>query len=225
MLHRGGISDCGLWAPFYQRVVLEVGANIGKVQQFDDIVKTHIEQYLDECTHCQKKANQWRITFSNRLSQIPSFEGGMPCIYFSMQGFTSSMQISTKSIFSSIQYPYFPVLSPRTHSPTKLSVEQGPGGGVSSVLRLGVLLIFCLCTPYFTTTTKSTMLLVTFSFILISQWKHTSTLLDGPRYWNRNQCHISPCLRCFSTILICFQLGPNFRYKTFTYRCSTNIYQ
>lgn len=96
VLHRGGIPECDLWAPFHQRVLLEVGANISKVQQFDDILEKDMEEDLDTCTHCQTRVSNWRTAFARRLGEIPSFDAGMfsnAGIYFLIQRFTLSMQI------------------------------------------------------------------------------------------------------------------------------------
>jgi hypothetical protein len=94
VLHRGGIPECDLWAPFHQRVLLEVGANISQVQQFNDILKKDMEEDLDSCNHCQTRVINWRIAFTRRLAEIPSFDAGMfsdASIYFSTQRFTPSM--------------------------------------------------------------------------------------------------------------------------------------
>jgi len=74
VLHRGGIAECDLWAPFHQRVLLKVGADIGKVQQFDDILKKDGEEDLDSCSHCQTRVRNWRFAFERRLGEIPSFD-------------------------------------------------------------------------------------------------------------------------------------------------------
>jgi len=74
VMHRGGIPSCDLWEPFRQRVLLEVGANILKVQKFDDILKEDMEEDLDDCSHCQTRVRNWRHAFAKRLGEIPSFD-------------------------------------------------------------------------------------------------------------------------------------------------------
>lgn len=110
-MHRGGIPSCDLWAPFHQRVLLEVGANILKVQQFDDILKKDMEEDLDGCNHCQTRVRNWRAAFARRLGEIPSFDAGMLSdagIYILIWRFTLSCRynILTKIIFS----PSFKIL-------------------------------------------------------------------------------------------------------------------
>jgi hypothetical protein len=83
VLHRGGISECDLWAPFHQRVLLEVGAKISNVQQFNDILVKGMKEDLDSCHHCQTRVGNWRFAFAKRLGEIPSFDAGM----FPMQVF------------------------------------------------------------------------------------------------------------------------------------------
>lgn len=63
--------------PFHQRVLLEVGAKISQVQQFDDILENAMEEDLDSCHHCQQRVSNWRSAFAKRLGEIPFFDAGM----------------------------------------------------------------------------------------------------------------------------------------------------
>jgi len=74
VLHRGGLSECELWAPFHHRVLREVGANIGEVQQFDDLLERQMRQDLDDCSHCRTRVANWRYAFAKRVADVPTFD-------------------------------------------------------------------------------------------------------------------------------------------------------
>lgn len=58
-LHKGGVQECELWDPFKNAVVLDVGVTLQGLLKLEQAIKDNIDEMLDDCTHCSKRAMRW----------------------------------------------------------------------------------------------------------------------------------------------------------------------
>lgn len=65
-LHKGGIKDCGLWAPFELAVLrrlLKLTSLVGADAAGSTIIHEEMEP-LRDCTHCMRRADKWATSTS-----------------------------------------------------------------------------------------------------------------------------------------------------------------
>ena len=58
-LHKGGVAECALWAPFRREVVLRVGVTLDGLLHLEDTIRAQAAVMLAECTYCAKRAGYW----------------------------------------------------------------------------------------------------------------------------------------------------------------------
>ncbi|EDR07785.1 uncharacterized protein LACBIDRAFT_294451 [Laccaria bicolor S238N-H82] len=68
--HKGGFSECGVWAAFYRGTLQEVAGDVGMAQKFSSVVQRN-QHYIQSCHYCTSRASAWVRAVEDRMPAPP----------------------------------------------------------------------------------------------------------------------------------------------------------
>ncbi|KAG5636675.1 hypothetical protein H0H81_007237 [Sphagnurus paluster] len=68
--HKGGLSECNLWKPFYWKVLEDLKMCPSRVKRARQFIEMDITRKLEDCSHCIRRAQKWIIAAEAKIEAI-----------------------------------------------------------------------------------------------------------------------------------------------------------
>ncbi|KAG6849808.1 hypothetical protein H0H93_004884 [Arthromyces matolae] len=76
-LHKGGIPECDLWAPFVDGIRKDVKCSVAGVMEFGDLIEKRIDAHLESCERCTVRARRWSGSVTSIVGEALQFSDFM----------------------------------------------------------------------------------------------------------------------------------------------------